>query len=246
MLGVHSHEHRRNASGPGAVGYQVASSRTRSESRSGCGILDLAAVDRAADGPPPRRRLHAQRPGLWPDRRGGESATGQTDLHHQPGGARQHPAQPEPAARDRVRFSRSTATSTDSGAACWLRPSTARASRTTSTSSKKKRCARSPAGRRVRRSPRCRRRCGSRSTRSCARSSGPKAPSLTSCARSSRRGSPWARGWRYCPSPIGPMGATLRGAGWLSTGAGTTPSSTSSSKRSGRTRISRNAPMCWR
>ena len=71
--------------------------------------------------------------------------------------------------------SRWTATSTDSGAGCWRRLFTARASRTTRPSSKKKRCARSPAGPRGRHSRRCRRPCASRSTPSCVRSSGPKA-----------------------------------------------------------------------
>ena len=35
---------------------------------------------------------------------------------------------------------------------------------------------------------------------SCARCSAPTARNSTSCARSSRRGSPWAPGWRCCPS----------------------------------------------
>ena len=146
-------------------------------------------------------RVHAARADLRPDRGGGQPAACQADVYHQPGRARQHPAQPEPVTRSgfgvRARPRGAPAAPPDS----WRRRSTARASRTTKRSSKRKRCARSPTGPRACRSPPCDRPCASRSTRSCARSSVPKAPSSTNSAESCRRGSRWV--------PAGPATETV-------------------------------------
>src|SRR5271166_5859971 len=74
MWGVHSDEHHRHPSGPGAARDQIAPDAADSKGLAGRRILYLAPVDRAADGPPLRRCLHAQRSGLRPNRGGGESA----------------------------------------------------------------------------------------------------------------------------------------------------------------------------
>lgn len=87
-----------------------------------------------------RSRLHAQGAGvrgLGDDRRPG---AGQAGLHHQPRGAAQHPAQPEPAARQGLR-SPSTVSITAAGASCSPRRFTA-ALPPMSASSKRRRCAR--------------------------------------------------------------------------------------------------------
>src|SRR3984893_2914591 len=119
MLGVHSDEHHRHASSPGATCRQIAPGAADSEGIARCRIRDFPPGAYAPYGAPLRRRLHAQRAGVRPRRGGGESAVGEAGVHRQPGGARQHPAKPQPAARGglgvRARRRRSPAAAATAG-----------------------------------------------------------------------------------------------------------------------------------